>query len=105
MIFCEVVGQVGGTGTPVDTEHLLRFLASHPKEAHVPRLASFAQHILVADTVRCGVVCLDGCLSLRMTRLDQSVSCEDGFSCVKEDCSHFSFGGACHDCLDQVSSV
>ena len=54
----EVVGQVGGTGALVDTEHLLRFLASYPKEAYVPRLAFFALHVLVADTVRCRVVYL-----------------------------------------------
>ena len=78
----EVVGQVGSTGAPVNTENLLRFLASHPKEAHVPRLASFALHVAVADTVCCRVVCLDGCLSLRMTHIDQSVLCGDGFSRV-----------------------
>ena len=84
MVFREVVGQVGGTGTPVDTEHLLRFLASYPKEAHVPILASFALHVLVADTVHCRVVCLDGCLSLRMAHLDQSVPCRYGFSCIAQ---------------------
>ena len=93
-MFREVVGQVGDTGAPVDTEHLLRFLPSHPKEAHVPRLASFALRVPVADTVHCIVVCLDGCLSLWMTHLDQIVTCGDGFSCVKKYCSHFSFGGA-----------
>ena len=95
-MFREVVGQVGGTGAPVNTEHLLRFLASHPKEAHVPRLSSFALYVLVADAVRCGVVCLDGCLSLRMAQLNQSVTCGDGFSRVEKDGSHLSFGGARH---------
>ena len=66
----EVVGNVGCTGTPVDTEHLLRFHASHPKEVHVPRLASFALHVLVAHTLRRRVVCLDGCLALRIRLLD-----------------------------------
>ena len=80
----EVVSQVGSAGAPIDTEHLLRFLASYPKEAHVPRLASFALHVVVADAVRCGVVYLDGCLSLRMAHLDQSVTCGDSFSCVKK---------------------
>ena len=101
----EVVDQVGDTGASLDTEHLLRFPASHPKEAYVPRLASFALHIVVADAVRCGVVCLDRCLSLRVAHLDQSVACGDGFSCVKKDCSHFSFSGARYDYLHQVSSV
>ena len=81
-MLCEVVGQVGGTGAPVDTEHILRFLTFHPKETHIPRLTSFTLDVLVADTARCGVVCMDGCLSLRMTHLDQSVSCGNDFSCV-----------------------
>ena len=51
-MFCELVGQVGGPGTPVDTEMFLRFFAPHPKEAHVPRLASFALHVLVAYAFR-----------------------------------------------------
>ena len=82
MVFRELVGQVGSTGTPVDTEHLLRFLASHPKEAHVPRLASFALHVLVAYTFRCRVVRLDGCLILWVTHLNKSITCGDGFSCI-----------------------
>ena len=93
-MLCEVVGQVGGAGAPVDAEHLLRFLASHPKEAHVPRLASFALHVLVADAVRCGVVCLERCLSLRMAHLNQSVTFGDGFSRVEKYRSHLGFGGA-----------
>ena len=82
MMIREVVGQVGCTGAPVDTKHLLRFLASHPQEAHVPRLASFAFHFVVPYTVRCGFIRLDWCLPLRMAYLDQCVACGDGFSCI-----------------------
>ena len=93
-MFCEIISEVSGSGLPKDTEDFSSFFASHPIEAHVPRLTSFALHVLVADTVRCGVVCLDGCLPLRMANLDQSVRCEDGFSRVEKDSSHFSLGGA-----------
>ena len=64
------VGQVGCTWAPIHAEHLLRFLALHPEEAHVPRLTLLALHVLVAHTLGCGVVRLDGCLALRVVHLN-----------------------------------
>ena len=60
MVFREVIGEVGGSWALVYAKHLLGFLASYPEEAHVPRLASLAQHVFVTYTVRGGVVRLDG---------------------------------------------
>ena len=70
MVFREIIGKVSGSWAPVYAKHFLRFLASHPEEAHVPRLASLALHVLVIDTVRCGVIRLDGCLPLQMAHLN-----------------------------------
>ena len=49
-----VVRQVSSSWAPVHAEHLLGFLASHPKEAHVPRLASLALHVFV--TTNCTIL-------------------------------------------------
>ena len=48
----------------------LRFLASHSDAAHIPRLASRALHIVVADTIRCGVAHFDRCLTLQMAHFN-----------------------------------
>ena len=52
MVFREIIGEVSGSWAPIYATHLLGFLASHAEEAHVPRLASLALHVLVTDTVR-----------------------------------------------------
>ena len=69
MMFCEIISEVSGSGSPKDTEYFVRFFASHPIEAHVPRLASLALHIIITYTIGSGVVRLDGRLPLRMTHL------------------------------------
>ena len=70
MVLGEVVCQVSSSWAPVHAEHLLGLLASHPKEAHVPKLASPALHVFVTYTVRSVVVGLDGYLALRMADLN-----------------------------------
>ena len=50
-----VVRQVSSSWAPVHAEHLLVFLASHPKEAHVPRLDLLVLHVFVTCTVPCAV--------------------------------------------------
>ena len=65
-----VVPEVSTSWASVHAEHLLEFLASHPKEAHVTRLASPALHVFVTYTVRSVVVGLDGYLALRMADLN-----------------------------------
>ena len=70
MVLGLVVCQVSSSWAPVHAEHILGFLASHPEEAHVPRLASLALHVFVTYTVRSGVIGSDGCLALRMAHLN-----------------------------------
>ena len=70
MVFCEIIGEVSGSWSPIYAEHLLRFFTSHPIKAHVPRLASLALHVIVTYTMRSGVVSLDGRLPLRMAHLN-----------------------------------
>ena len=70
MVFREMIGEFSGSWSPVYAEHFLRFFTSHPIKAHVPRLASLALHVIVAYTMRSGVVSLDICLSLRMAHLN-----------------------------------
>ena len=70
MVLGLVVAKVSCTWAPVHAEHLLGFSTSETEKAHVPRLASLALHVIVANTVRCGVVSLDVCLALRVAHLD-----------------------------------
>ena len=51
MMFREIISEVSGSGSPKDTEHFLRFFASHPIKAHVPRLASLALHVIIAKAM------------------------------------------------------
>ena len=69
-MFGEIVSEVSGSGSPKDTEIVLRFFASHPIEAHVPRLASLALHVIITYTMRSGVVRLGGYLALRMAHMN-----------------------------------
>ena len=70
VVFREIIGEVSSSWSPVYAEHLLIFFTSHPIEAHVPRLASLALHVIVTYTSRSGVVSLDGRLPSRMARLN-----------------------------------
>ena len=54
----------------VHTEHLLGLSASWPEKTHVPGFALLELHVVVDNTVGCGVIGLDGCLSLRVAHLD-----------------------------------
>ena len=50
-MFGEIIGEVSCSGSPKNVEHFLRFVASHPIEAHVPRLASLALHVIIANAM------------------------------------------------------
>ena len=84
VVLGEVVCQVSSSWAPGHAQHLLRFLASHPKEAHVPRVVSVALHVIVTYTMHSGGVRLDGCLALRMAHLNSGITGWDGFSHIEK---------------------
>ena len=74
-MFCEIIGEVSSSWSPVYTEHFLRFFTSHPIKAHVSRLASLALHVVVEHTVGYGIIGLKGYLALGVTHLDEGIPC------------------------------
>ena len=105
VIFFEIISEVSGSGSPIDAEHFLRFFASHPIKAHVPRLASLALHVIITYTMGSGVVRLDERLPLRMAHLNQRVTCWYGFSRVKKDSPHLCLYSARHHGLNSICRV
>ena len=87
-MFREIIGEVSSSWSPVYVEHFLRFFTSHPIKAYVPRLASLALHGIVTNTMRSGVVSLDGRLPMRMGHLNLCIAGWDGFSRVEKDSPH-----------------
>ena len=68
MVFGMVVAKILGSGAPVDNELALPDAVFEPIEAHVDGFRALLLDGVVCKTCGGGVVCLDGCGGLRVSK-------------------------------------
>ena len=73
VVFGAVIHHVGGAWSPVIMLLTLRFVATEPVKAHVHGFNMLGDNGVVSEPVSCGVVGLDGRLSLRSVHFSEGV--------------------------------
>jgi hypothetical protein len=95
-----VISQVSVSRGPVNVELFLVHLILYPVESHVHCAGTDLAYGSIGDTGGGGVIDLDRCRWLWVTKFFAGGTNRDSFFAVKEGGTDFSFGGTGHDSLD-----
>ncbi len=97
VVFGVIVGDIGGSGAPIDQELALSGPVLDPVEAHVDRLRSFLLDGAVGETDSSGVVNLYGRRWLGVAHFGKSGSDRDSGLGIEIGCANLGFSRRAHD--------
>jgi hypothetical protein len=105
MVFCEVVGQVGGSGGPVDDKLFFVHMVLDTEKVHVNGTGALLFYGIIGNAIGGGVVGLERGTRLGPTKFLQSVVKDDTFCGVDKDGANFSLRGGADDLFEDASGI
>ena len=93
VVLCKIVGKVGGSFIPVDTEVVLLDAVLDPEVAHVHRFGALGLERTICNAVGSAVVRLDWGRALRKAEFAKGSANRFRFTTVVEDAAEFAFRG------------